>query len=91
MISRRRWLQLLGLSGFGSVLVPARLGANLNALTETNLLPAREEPDSLPAFEEIPSAQSGISWTKKSSARFLMEPPMPGKERVRYGRVMGRL
>jgi len=63
MISRRRWLQLLGLSGFGSVLVPARLGANLNSLTETNLLPAREEPDSLPAFEEIPSAQSGISWT----------------------------
>src|SRR5215472_6288795 len=55
MISRRRWLQLLGLSGLGSAVSSAgRRNPDVRFLAES---------DSLPAFEEIPSAKSGITWT----------------------------
>jgi len=53
MISRRRLLQLLGLSGLESAIAPATWG--------TAAAPIDETP-SLPAFEEIPGSASGISW-----------------------------
>src|SRR5215472_10548887 len=72
MITRRRWLQLLGSSGFSSVLAPARLSASAfftalfdggaKSFAATRMLRTLEEPASLPAFEEIPSSKSGITW-----------------------------
>jgi hypothetical protein len=55
MISRRRILQILGWSGMGSALGRVDpVGAAFRAT------------DSAPAFEEIPSAASGISWVHVS-------------------------
>ena len=73
MISRRRWLQLLGLSGLGSAVISAgRRNPDVRFLAES---------DSLPAFEEIPSAKSGISWAHAaglSSEMYMPETVGPG-------------
>jgi hypothetical protein len=55
MISRRRILQIFGWSGIGSAL--RRVDPTRAAFRAT---------DSAPAFEEIPSAASGISWVHVS-------------------------
>src|SRR5437868_15485830 len=60
MISRLRWLQLLSSSGLGSALGPS--GA-WHAGPKSSARAARIHANSLPAFEGIPSAKSGISWT----------------------------
>ena len=63
MISRRRWLQLLGLSGFETALAPLRPYAGPRSLPHSGFSSPPANADSLPAFEEIPSAKTGISWT----------------------------
>ncbi|HYL85985.1 MAG TPA: CRTAC1 family protein [Candidatus Angelobacter sp.] len=62
MISRRRWLQLTGLTGFGSALGAAAVRAGTGSFALPDYSAAFEQADSLPAFEEIPSSKSGISW-----------------------------
>src|SRR5690242_21826562 len=62
MISRRRWLQLLGLSGFGSAFASVGLHARTKLLPQTKPPLVFGELASLPAFEEIPSDKSGITW-----------------------------
>src|SRR5215472_8475798 len=73
MISRRRWLQLLGLSGLGSAVSSAgRRNPDVRFLTES---------DSLPDFEEIPSSKSGISWVHvagQSAEMYMPETVGPG-------------
>ena len=71
MISRRRWLQLFGLSGFANALAPHWRG-NGEPFVEASPLLAHSRNESwgtargdasLSAFEEIPAAKSGITWT----------------------------
>src|SRR5215472_4149692 len=67
MISRRRWLQLLGLSGLGSAVSSAgpwnpSEGVAQAFRPEESDVRFSAESDSLPAFEETPSSKSGISW-----------------------------
>ncbi len=63
MISRRRWLEMLGLWGFGGSLTRAGFDRELKSLGSSRVPLPLEGADSLPAFEEIPSSKSGISWT----------------------------
>ena len=63
MISRRRWLELLGLWGFSGSLRRAGFDPGMEWLRRSRVSRSLEGADSLPAFEEVPSSKSGISWT----------------------------
>lgn len=54
--SRRRFLQMIGWGGLGSVLSPRALFYS----------PALAQQPSLPAFQEIPATASGINWSHVS-------------------------
>jgi len=81
MISRRRWLQLLGLSGFTNALGSANCLGALEPLTGIKSPSRFTEPDALPAFEEVPTAKSGITWAHVagiSSEMYMPETVGPG-------------
>jgi hypothetical protein len=63
MISRRRWLELLGFWGFGGSLTRAGFDPGLKWPGRVRVPHPLEGGNSLPAFEEVPSSKSGISWT----------------------------